>query len=190
MSQCNLFAFHTMFNLLYSGGGGIRGLITGCGLLLHCMNKVGVYCVWVLGYVANPWSARAELYAVVSDGASMGFTQGSLWEKNRLYPWSTWSAAWERGEEEGDRANEDLKALLKHSKTGKCLHSKSQGSCTGQETMPEPRSQSGPETLISVPTVRFHRREGRGSSLCYLSTDVGSTELQVNRRWSLKSIKV
>lgn len=60
MSQCNLFAFHTMFNLLFSGnrGVGIRGPITGCGLLLHCMNKVGVYCAWALGSVANPRSAQ------------------------------------------------------------------------------------------------------------------------------------
>lgn len=130
----NVTFLHSILCLIYyilGVGVGIRGPITGCGLLLHCMNKVGVYCTWALGCVANPRSARTEVGAVASGGARMGFIQGSSWEKNGLHPWSTWSAAWERGAEEGDRANGDLKALLKDSKTGRCLHLKPQVSCTG-----------------------------------------------------------
>lgn len=86
MSQCNLFAFHSMFNLLYSRGRKYRGPITGCGLLLHCVNKVGVYRTAASPFAANPHSARADTDVAISGGASMGSVQSSLHSEGIGHP--------------------------------------------------------------------------------------------------------
>lgn len=86
MSQCNLFAFHSMFNLLYSRGGKYRGQITGCGLLLRCVNKVGVYRTAAARFAANPHAARADVDIAISVGASMGSVQSSLHSEGIGHP--------------------------------------------------------------------------------------------------------
>lgn len=86
MSQCNLFAFHCMFNLLYSRGGKYRGRITGCGLLLHCVNKVGVYRTAASRLAANPHSAQADVDDAISGGASTGSVQSSLQSEGTGHP--------------------------------------------------------------------------------------------------------
>lgn len=51
--------------------------MAGCGLLLHCMNKVGVYHISKLGFAANPPSAHVDINVVVSGGGSANFVHGS-----------------------------------------------------------------------------------------------------------------
>lgn len=76
MSQCNLFAFHTMFNLLYSGGGKkIRGHVSGCGWLFALHAESGPPSR-ALGFAATPPSSQAGVAVAISDGAIMGSVQG------------------------------------------------------------------------------------------------------------------
>ncbi|KAI4534064.1 hypothetical protein MG293_014924 [Ovis ammon polii] len=63
-----------------------RGPITGCGLLLHCVNKVGVYRTAASPFAANPHSARADIDVAISGGASMGSVQSSLHSEGIGHP--------------------------------------------------------------------------------------------------------
>ncbi|KAI4559069.1 hypothetical protein MJT46_013711 [Ovis ammon polii x Ovis aries] len=67
-----------------------RGPITGCGLLLHCVNKVGVYRTAASPFAANPHSARADIDVAISGGASMGSVQSSLHSEGIGHPQEGW----------------------------------------------------------------------------------------------------
>lgn len=92
MSQCNLFAFHTMFNLLYSfqRRKERRGQSAGCGSSRHHVDTVRVCCSGPPCFAANPRPAHAEVDTAVSSGCRMHFVQGGLWQEAGLHAWSTW----------------------------------------------------------------------------------------------------
>lgn len=173
MSQCNLFAFHTMFNLLYSfwrRKKKIRGQIAGCGLLLRCMNKSRVCGSWAVCFAAKPHPAHTEISLAISRGGKRRF-RPELSAAGHGAPCLghlAWSLRESRGV--GRELLEVWRHFQKIKKTSKCFPSKVTGHLLeGEKQCLSSGLSQDRKTLIPMLQILCYKREGWHVNLRSLS---------------------